>query len=581
MAEVATYYSYGTVTGTPSTLAEFRAELQPYSRDQMVYLCSAMNVLLRSWLRGIPDLASHESLVKMLLDDSTAEQLLKGSKAQEPLFVFHREQLLFVAKEAISFCPEAGLNPLGQPRGAMTRLFLMANDHFYAAQPETNDYQRKLLNLLANLIPSVEYSAPHAFRNAVARSHLMYGRFAEELRNDVDYVNTSERLQKLVGLTTDEFLGLCFGLLSKYMNATIQSFAAQPESLFVPDTYFQQTAIDAERVGKLKKELSATPQELKKVFEKKLTGPSDFTLFRAKPLYPSGARLFCVDPGFLAEKLETGPFWRTMLSMDTKEKRDAFLAFSGRVFERYLNWLLLESIGNENRHNRFFPSPKYETDGSEVCDGLMLCGSDALFMEYKGAVFTAASKYGRNPEKLSREIEDKLIRNPEGKRKGIEQLAEAIRRTCHKKDADRIRGVEFSAVRRVFPVLILRDGIGDAPMMNAFLNNRFEAIPTLSSKTIRPRILTPLFCIATDTLEYISAFLKDASLSDILDARYRGNKAMGMPFLAVDNDVLEPLDEKRNLIMENAFHTSVEPLVKALFPTEFAEQGLPGPGNNQ
>jgi hypothetical protein len=65
-----------------------------------------------------------------------------------------------------------------------------------------------------------------------------------------------------------------------------------------------------------------------------------------------------------------------------------------------------------------------------------------------------------------------------------------------------------------------------------------------------------------------------------LDARYRCNKAMGMPFLAVDNDVLEPLGEKSNLIMENAFHTSVEPLVKALFPTEFAEQGLARPGDN-
>ncbi len=211
----------------------------------------------------------------------------------------------------------------------------------------------------------------------------------------------------------------------------------------------------------------------------------------------------------------------------------------------------------------------------------MLCGSDAMFMEYKGAIFTAVSKYGRNPAKLALEIEEKLIRNPEGKRKGIEQLAEAIRRTCRKKDADRIDGVDLSSVRRVFPLLILRDGIGDAPMMNAFLKNRFEALPTLSSKTIRPKILTPLFCIAADTLEYITAFLKDVSLSDILDARYRGNKGMGMPFLAVDNDVLEPLGEKRNFVLENAFHTSVEPLVKALFPAEFAEHGLPQPDNKQ
>ena len=159
----------------------------------------------------------------------------------------------------------------------------------------------------------------------------------------------------------------------------------------------------------------------------------------------------------------------------------------------------------------------------------MLCGSDAIFMDYKGAVFTAASKYGRNPARLSQEIEHKLIRNPEGKRKGIEQLAEAIRRTCCKKEADGIGGVDLSGVRRVFPLLILRDGIGDAPMMNPFLKNRFDAIPTLSSKTIRPKILTPSFCMAADTLEYITAFLKDASLSDIWDARYRGNKGWETP----------------------------------------------------
>jgi hypothetical protein len=572
VAQAATYFSHGTLTGSPSTFADFRTELQQYSRDQMVYLCSAINVLLHSWFGGVPDLTSHELLVKMLFDASTAEHFLKGSSAQEPRFVFHREQLLFVAKEAILNCPHAGLNPLGRPPGAMTRLFLMANDHFYTPQPETTDHEQKLLNLLANLIPSVEYSAPHAFQNATARSHLMHGRFADELKGDVDYVNTTERFRRLIDLTPDEFMGLCFGLLTKYMNATVQSFATQPDSLFLNEEYFQRTAIGMDQIRKFKKELSASPEEMKRVFEKRLTGPSDFTMFRAKPLYSSGGRVFCIDPGFLAEKLETAPFWRTMLSIPTKEGRDAYIAFWGRVFEKYVRWLLVESVGTDNKHNRFFPSPKYEIDGSEVCDGLMLCGSDAVFMEYKGGVFTAGSKYGRNPAKLRAEIEEKLIRNPEGKRKGIEQLAEAIRRTCRKKESDRIIGVDLSSVRRVFPILILRDGIGDAPLMNAFLKNRFDAFPTLSSKTIRPNILTPFFCVAIDTLEYLAAFLKDAKLSDILDARYRANKGMGGPFLAVSNDVLERLGEKRNILLEDAFHSFVEPLIKALFPEEAAKQ---------
>jgi len=86
--------------------------------------------------------------------------------------------------------------------------------------------------------------------------------------------------------------------------------------------------------------------------------------------------------------------------------------------------------------------------------------------------------------------------------------------------------------------------------------------------------------MAADTLEYISAFLKGSSLSDILDARYRGNKAMGMPFLAVGNEVLQAQGEKRSCTMEDAFHTCVEPLVKALFPAEFSMRGLPQQDGN-
>ena len=42
--------------------------------------------------------------------------------------------------------------------------------------------------------------------------------------------------------------------------------------------------------------------------------------------------------------------------------------------------------------------------------------------------------------------------------------------------------------------------------------------------------------------------------------------------------MLDHLGEKRNVVLEDAFHTSVEPLVKALFPAEFEEHGLPQQG---
>ena len=184
-----------------------------------------MNVFLRSWF-GNPDRRNHELLVNMLLDRDTANQLLTPINAQKPPFVFHREQLLFIAKETVLICPERGLNPLTQGGAALTRIFLMANDHFYAQHPETTDHEQNTLNLLSNLIPSVEYSAPHAFRNAIARSHLMYGRFADDLKGDVDYIDVKARFHKLIDLSPDEFMGLCFGLLFKYMNATVESLVS-------------------------------------------------------------------------------------------------------------------------------------------------------------------------------------------------------------------------------------------------------------------------------------------------------------------------------------------------------------------
>lgn len=142
-------------------------------------------------------------------------------------------------------------------------------------------------------------------------------------------------------------MGLCFGLLTKYVNASLQSFVRNPNSLFLEDTYYQNTALSADKIARFRREVSARNDEFKKVFERRLTGPSDFTLFRAKPLYQTGGNtFFCIDPRFLAEKLETGPFWRTLFAIPTKEGKDALLAFWGRVFERYINWLLSESVGS-------------------------------------------------------------------------------------------------------------------------------------------------------------------------------------------------------------------------------------------
>ena len=169
-------------------------------------------------------------------------------------------------------------------------------------------------------------------------------------------------------------------------------------------------------------------------------------------------------------------------------------------------------------------------------------------------------------------MERNLIQNERGRPKGIGQLAEAIRRTCQRTNQEEISGLDLSNVRTIYPLLITRDGIGDAFIINELLRIRFDAIPALSFKTIRPRRLAPLFCMSAETVEQIAPYLAELSLSDIVDGRYKGRRSMGASFFAVPNPVLQQIGERENSVLNAAFHGFTEPLVKALFPAEYGRQ---------
>jgi hypothetical protein len=171
---------------------------------------------------------------------------------------------------------------------------------------------------------------------------------------------------------------------------------------------------------------------------------------------------------------------------------------------------------------------------------------------------------------LKTEIESKLLQNDRGRPKGIMQLADAIRRTCRREAPEGIHGIDLSDVRTIYPLLLTRDAIGDVFLINEILNAKFRAIPTLSRKTVQPKRLTPLVCMAAETIEQVAPYLSDVPFSDIIDDRYRGRRSMGANFFGVDIPLLRELGERENKILAGAFHEFTQPLVKALFPEEYA-----------
>ncbi len=561
---ISVYFTYEELNnGKRSTLEEFRACLSQYSRNKVVYACSALGAVLKSWEGGSMDMEAHEAAVRAAFPPQRAEELVAGSKDKKrKRCVFHRQQLLFVAKEAVLACSEQGLDPLSLRHwGGLGRAFLMANDHLHQNFPPTNDLDKKIINTLAEFVPILESSGWHNFANKVGRTYIFLNEFAPKLSQHSSFVDVDGLLNRLVGVTTAEYQALSFGAFTKYMQMDLASFRRDPHSFVLDRSFFRNTAMSQVKVNSVLEDISATADACRDALRERNHGSSDFTVWRNKPLFQDGDSFYAIDTAFLAEKIETGPFWRVHNSLQTKKEKDQLHAFWGVLFQTYMDWLLSEAVDSEK--NRFYASPRFVSNGEEVCDGLILCGASAALLEYKGSTFTAEGKYGGNPSLLQEEIEKKLVGSPKNK-KGVRQLAAAIPRVFGRKRSDSIQGVDVSGVRRIYPVLITRDDIGETVLINRLLNKRFQKY--CGQRSVRPCTVTPLFCLSAEAAEAISAYLKEASFTDILKARYKKDPSLRSTFLAAGNEVLESIGPRKSQNLDRKFHEFGTAVANHFFP---------------
>lgn len=271
--------------------------------------------------------------------------------------------------------------------------------------------------------------------------------------------------------------------------------------------------------------------------------------------------MFALDTKFLAEKLDSGIFWRVHNSLPSNKEEDRLHRYWGIAFEAYLNWLLTNAC--KDSRNSFYPSPRYEKTGEQVCDAIVLCGVDAVFLEYKGSTFTAASKYDGDLGVLRSEIEEKLI-GTESKRKGAHQLARAVLSVFDRTVPASVSGIDLSRVGRVYPALITRDELGGCFGISHYLNMRAETF--FNRQNVKPVVVTPIFCLSSDGLEGLSAYLHDETFSHLLRGWYKADPELHWSFQTVDNHVINSLGFKENRDLENAYTTIFENARRILFP---------------
>lgn len=560
--ELGSWVSWAEVNnGKSSTLAEFRNRLSRYSRSKVLYLCAVLNSLLGTWDAQERNIEVHAELLRYAFPPEYAERLIEASRhPASRRIVFHRQQLLMVAKEAILICQEQQVDPLLLPFwGGLAVVFLMASDHLHSYHPQTTSEEEELIRILPDLVLCQEYAGTNRLAHRAVRSHLMYTRLAAALTGHPEFLDLAQMFQKLTGLTLVEYEALCFGTLSKCMKLNLAEFKANPALFLLSSNSFHNAAVPKEKVGLFLSEVSATAEEFYSDLERKNTSPVDFTAFRNRPFIRQGDALYPIDPAFVGDKIETGPFWRVFADLPDDRSKKRLHAFWGALFEEYLKWLFSGSV--DGRLNVYNHSPKYISDGNQVCDGIMNCGSAALFMEYKGSTFTAEAKYGGNGDTLLKEIKKKLV-SAEKEKKGVTQLASAIQRVFSRVDPETVEAIDLRSVRTIFPVLVTRDEIGDTMLVNRFLNDEFQRV--LDKRSVRPRRVTPLFCLTADEVEYISAYLRTVRFSDILQERYDADNSLQTPLQFRDLPSLA--ENLRNDLLKREFKDFTNGIAKVLFP---------------
>ena len=264
-----TYISYRDVTGNSCTLDLLKEFLSKHKRSEVLYLCALLNAALESWTGNVRE-EVHGRLIEFAFlpkDASFLKEMI--SLSSHPQLVFHRAQILFVAKQALHFCvqdDETVLDKFRQPYwGGLGLAFLMANDllHFEFPYRDGTTEQQAMIRI-AHSIPLLENGST-SLQNKIGRAWLMLKNFGSppDSRN---YFRVEEAFKLATGLSTDDYLAFCVAMITHYLGITFEQLVEGGQSIGISKEWFKRPHIDFTSIDAFLNCVSASPATLSRSF---------------------------------------------------------------------------------------------------------------------------------------------------------------------------------------------------------------------------------------------------------------------------------------------------------------------------
>ena len=232
---------------------------------------------------------------------------------------------MFVAKQAVLCCQDDAtvLDRFRHPYwGGLGLAFLMANDllHFDFAYRDGTTNQQALIRM-THSIPLLE-SGITSFSNNIGRAWLMLKKFGPA-PSSRSYFNIEEAFHRTAGLSVEEYLAFCVGIFSYYLALNFDQITKMEDSIGLTKEWFTTAHINPTSVDRFLEDVSAPPETFVTRFVSRDWGPLDMTWFRDKPVFRLKGNIFvALDAKYLAEKLDSGIFWRVHSSLPNHKDKE-------------------------------------------------------------------------------------------------------------------------------------------------------------------------------------------------------------------------------------------------------------------
>ncbi len=561
MARLVRHWTAEDIYGKAMTLEEVTSLLRGLDLTSVLIFSSFSSVLLGFWKRSWLNYSMYTALIERLFPERVASRIIAGWGNR---YVFCRRQLLILSRLALETCPTKGEGEkLGSPHfwERTGSVLLGINDQLHFGLSGRNDLPReqKIKNLFVELTPVVEDGGVSVFAK-IARSNVMLSRIPPQLSGSPVHIHLEQEFERHVNLPLRTFQAICAALLSKWTTNSIENLSAKQDDLFLTREWFGTVAVDPAHIDKTLESLSGGADQLREDFRGRLL--EDFTPFKAKPLLQMNGQYLIVDLGFVAESLDAYPFWSLSRKLDPGRLR----IFWGEIFEKYIAQLTRATCSPSV--NQVFLDPRFALRGGneQVCDLICLYSDMAVLIETKGVMFAGNKKYSGNVDEFFRDFELRFVRNKEGKRKGVSQLEYAIERIFVAGES--IQGLNLSHIRKVYPLVVSLDQIGDNPVLNSALNLYFDY------RKLRARTgidIKPILGISSESYELLTAHAAFVPLSVLLNDWLSADPTLRTSYPMLETQISSFLGDKKNPYLAREYTLFMEQIRSEMFPDVLGE----------